>query len=163
MEIENTFWVLSSYGNRVMWHFCNFTQPDGIHLMPCLINLTSCTHAFPLSLSHIFFFLFKHTWIKPNLFKESTLYQNQTYSKANYSNLKQNPAQKHKFGLSNNLIKLQNLENLLYIKKKRSKRDLGMARHSNGMRNIVISHVQLSTAGKTTESTLSSAMSNLAR
>ena len=36
--------------------------------------------------------------IKPNFFKESTVYQNQTNSIANYSNLKENPAQKHKFG-----------------------------------------------------------------
>ena len=39
-----------------MWHFCNFTQPDGTHLMPCLINLTSWACALPLSLSLIFFF-----------------------------------------------------------------------------------------------------------
>ena len=66
-----------------------------------------------LSLSHLFFFpIFKHIWIKPNFLKESIVYQNQTYSRANYSNLKQNPAQKHKFGPGNSLIKLQNLENL---------------------------------------------------
>ena len=81
----------------------------------CLVSLIwlhTLSHQFDI-ISLIFFFLFKHTWIKPNLFKESILYQNQTYSRANYSNLKQNPAQKHKFGPSNNLIKLQNLENLL--------------------------------------------------
>ena len=36
--------------------FFNFTQPDGTHLMPCLINLTSYTYALPsLSLSSFFF------------------------------------------------------------------------------------------------------------
>ena len=117
IETENIFGVFLSYENRVMWHFYNFTQLDGTHLMPCLINLTSCTHALTLSLSlslsHLFFFpIFKHIWIKPNFLKESIVYQNQTYSRANYSNLKQNPAQKHKFGPGNSLIKLQNLENL---------------------------------------------------
>ena len=36
--------------------------------------------------------------IKPNFFKEPTVYQNQTNSIANYSHLKENPDQKHKFG-----------------------------------------------------------------
>ena len=89
--------------------------------MPCLINLTLYTYALPLSLSLIFFFpFFKPTWIKPNFFKESTFNQNQTYTRANYSNLKQNPAQKHKFDPDNSLIKFQNLE-ILWEKKKKEK------------------------------------------
>ena len=116
-----------------MWHFCNFTQPDGTHLMPCLINLNSCIHALPPSLSHLFFFLFKHIWIKPNFFKESIVYQNQTYSRANNSNLKKNPTRKHKFGPGNSLIKLQNLENL-YRKKKKQKRLLILERDRSLLR-----------------------------
>ena len=44
-----------------MWHFCNFTQPDGTHHMPCLINLTSWACALPLSLSSFFFPLQTHS------------------------------------------------------------------------------------------------------
>ena len=75
-----------------------------------------------LSLSHLFFPLFKHTWIKPNFFKESTFNQNQTYTTANYSNLKQNPAQKHKFDPDNSLIKFQILE-ILWEKNKKKEKD----------------------------------------
>ena len=90
----------------------------------CLVSLIwlhTLSHQFDI-IFLIFFFLFKHTWIKPNFFKESTFNQNQTYTRANYSNIKQNPAQKHKFDPDNSLIKFQILE-ILWEKNKKKEKD----------------------------------------
>ena len=99
MEIENTFWVFSSYGNKVMWHFYNFTQPDGTHLMPCLINLTLYTYALPLSLSLIFFF------------PSSNTHESNTISSKNPLFIKTKPIQELITVILSE-IQLQNLENL---------------------------------------------------